>query len=47
MKLTAINPESLAKPRGYSHGMKGGGDLLCVAGQIGWNREGHMVGATW
>lgn len=43
MTLTAINPESLAKPRGYSHGMKGHGDILFVAGQIGWNREGRMV----
>jgi enamine deaminase RidA (YjgF/YER057c/UK114 family) len=41
--LTAINPESLAKPRGYNHGMKGHGDLLFVAGQVGWNREGRMV----
>ena len=43
MKPTAINPESLARPRGYSHGMKGAGEVLFVAGQIGWNREGHMV----
>lgn len=38
-----MNPDSLARPRGYSHGMKGRGDLVFVAGQIGWNREGHMV----
>jgi len=43
MPLIAINPESLAPPRGYSHGMKGTGDLLFVAGQVGWNREGHLV----
>jgi enamine deaminase RidA (YjgF/YER057c/UK114 family) len=43
MKLTEVNPESLAKPRGYSHGMKGGGDVLFVAGQIGWDRGGQMV----
>ena len=42
-RLTAINPESLAKPRGYSHGMKGTGDILFVAGQIGWDRHGQMV----
>lgn len=42
-RLTAINPESLAKPRGYSHGMKGSGDVLFVAGQIGCDRQGHMV----
>jgi enamine deaminase RidA (YjgF/YER057c/UK114 family) len=43
MTLTGINPDSLSRPRGYSHGMKGRGDLLFVAGQIGWNREGRMV----
>jgi enamine deaminase RidA (YjgF/YER057c/UK114 family) len=43
MPLTPINPESLAPPVGYSHGMKGTGDLLFVAGQVGWDREGRMV----
>lgn len=43
MKLDAINPESLAPPRGYNHGMKGHGDFVFVAGQVGWNREGRLV----
>jgi len=43
MEFEAINPEALAKPKGYNNGMKGHGDLLFVAGQVGWNREGHMV----
>jgi enamine deaminase RidA (YjgF/YER057c/UK114 family) len=38
-----VNPPSLCPPRGYSHGMKGRGDIVFVAGQIGWNREGRMV----
>ena len=42
-RLSPVNPETLAPPRGYSHGMKGAGDLLFVAGQIGWDRHGHMV----
>ena len=42
-KLTPVNPDSLARPVGFSHGMKGSGDLVFVAGQIGWNREGRMV----
>ena len=42
-RLTPVNPESLSKPRGYSHGMKGHGDVLFVAGQIGWDRHGQMV----
>jgi enamine deaminase RidA (YjgF/YER057c/UK114 family) len=41
--LVPVNPESLAKPQGFSHGIKGSGELLFVAGQIGWNREGRMV----
>jgi enamine deaminase RidA (YjgF/YER057c/UK114 family) len=43
VKLTEVNPDSLARPRGYSHGIKGSGDVVFVAGQIGWNREGRMV----
>jgi enamine deaminase RidA (YjgF/YER057c/UK114 family) len=45
--VKAINPDGLAKPRGYSHGMKGEGELLFVAGQIGWNREGNMVSSDF
>jgi enamine deaminase RidA (YjgF/YER057c/UK114 family) len=45
LTLTVINPESLAPPRGYSNGIKGSGEVLFVAGQIGWNREGRMVSA--
>lgn len=47
MPLTALNPETLARPRGYSHGMKGAGELLFVAGQVGWTREGHVVSADF
>jgi enamine deaminase RidA (YjgF/YER057c/UK114 family) len=43
MELVPVNPDSLARPRGYSHGIKGRGDLVFVAGQVGWNREGRMV----
>jgi len=46
-RLTVVHPESLAKPQGYSHGMKGEGEWLFVAGQIGWNREGRMVSADF
>jgi enamine deaminase RidA (YjgF/YER057c/UK114 family) len=42
-KLTPVNPDSLARPVGFSHGMKGSGELVFVAGQVGWNREGRMV----
>jgi enamine deaminase RidA (YjgF/YER057c/UK114 family) len=43
MALVPVNPDSLAKPQGFSHGIKGSGEWLFVAGQIGWNREGRMV----
>jgi enamine deaminase RidA (YjgF/YER057c/UK114 family) len=43
MALVPVNPDALAKPQGFSHGIKGTGELLFVAGQIGWNREGRMV----
>ena len=46
-RLTPVNPETLAKPRGYSNGMKGSGDILFVAGQIGWDRNGHMVSSDF
>jgi enamine deaminase RidA (YjgF/YER057c/UK114 family) len=42
-RLLPVNPESLARPRGYSHGMKGSGDIVFVAGQVGWDRHGQMV----
>jgi enamine deaminase RidA (YjgF/YER057c/UK114 family) len=43
MTLFPVNPDSLAKPVGYSNGMRGSGELLFVAGQIGWTREGTLV----
>lgn len=43
MRLTPVNPESLAPPRGYNHGMRGSGQILFVAGQVGWTREGRVV----
>lgn len=45
MRLVPINPDSLARPVGYSHGIRGSGELLFVAGQIGWDGEGRMVSA--
>jgi enamine deaminase RidA (YjgF/YER057c/UK114 family) len=42
--LDLVNPSTLAKPRGYSHGISGTGRLLFVAGQVGWTSEGTLVG---
>lgn len=47
--LTAVNPEELGFPRGYSNGVlaPAGGRLLFVAGQVGWNREQEIVGEAF
>jgi enamine deaminase RidA (YjgF/YER057c/UK114 family) len=47
MALTVVNPDSLARPRGYSHGIKATGEIVFVAGQIGWTREGHMASSDF
>ena len=44
MTTTLINPSSLAKPIGYSHGAIGSGRLLFIAGQVGTDREGKYAG---
>lgn len=40
--FTSINPESLGAPKGYSNGMlaKAGGQILFVAGMVGWDAQG-------
>jgi enamine deaminase RidA (YjgF/YER057c/UK114 family) len=45
MTFKFINPESLGAPRGYSNGVltDGGGRLLFVAGQIGWDEKQIVV----
>jgi enamine deaminase RidA (YjgF/YER057c/UK114 family) len=42
-RLTPVNPETLARAVGYSNGMKGSGDLLFVAGQVGWDKAAQLV----
>jgi len=39
MKFEIVNPDSLAAPQGWSHGVlaPAGGRLLFVAGQAGWD----------
>jgi enamine deaminase RidA (YjgF/YER057c/UK114 family) len=43
VKLRPVNPETLAAPRGFSHGMRGAGEVLFVAGQVGWDKDGRFV----
>jgi len=41
-----VNPPSLAKPAGYSHGIEvQGGKTLYVAGQVAFDKDGKLVGA--
>jgi enamine deaminase RidA (YjgF/YER057c/UK114 family) len=42
--MNYINPEGLAKPKGYNHGVvMEGRSLLFVAGQVGWDKDGRIV----
>ncbi|MBA3888652.1 MAG: RidA family protein [Acidobacteria bacterium] len=41
--MPLVNPASLARPRGFSHGIVAEGRMLFVAGQIGWDAEGRIV----
>ncbi len=40
-----VNPSTLAKPSGYSNGVvyAGGGSVVFLAGQVGWDADGRMV----
>ena len=41
-----VNPPSLAKPAGYSHGVEvQGGKTLYIAGQVAFDKDGKLVGA--
>lgn len=39
----AILPEGWPRPRGYSNGMAARGELLAIAGQIGWDEHERLV----
>ena len=47
METKLINPLALAKPRGYTHGIKisGAASLLVLGGQVAWDQEGQLVGS--
>jgi enamine deaminase RidA (YjgF/YER057c/UK114 family) len=46
MEIDFINPASLARPKGYTHGVKvrGASDLLLLGGQVAWDNDGRLVG---
>ena len=37
-----INPQSWPRPRGYSNGITASGEMVFVAGMIGWNPAGEF-----
>lgn len=39
-----IEPEAWSKPSGYSNAVLAEGRFLAIAGQIGWNQRGALVG---
>ncbi len=45
MKLDPVNPETLGKPWGFSHGMLAppGARLLFLAGQVAWDEQQQIV----
>ncbi|HKS10181.1 MAG TPA: RidA family protein [Pyrinomonadaceae bacterium] len=49
MPFTLINPQSLGKPSGYSHGLLADatGKLLFISGQIAWNEEQKIVSSDF
>ena len=42
MSVRLINPGSLMEPVGYAHAAIGKGEVLELAGQVGWDREGNF-----
>lgn len=41
--LETLQPAGWARPRGYANGIAARGKLVFVAGQIGWDEQGHLV----
>lgn len=41
--MKIFNPGILATPRGYNHGIHASGNVLFVAGQIGWDKDGNVA----
>ena len=40
--LTILQPADWPRPKGYANGMVGTGRVAVLAGQIGWDRDGHF-----
>ncbi len=40
--MRTLQPPSWAKPKGYANGISAKGQLVFVAGMIGWNKDGQF-----
>ena len=40
---TVLLPEGWPKPKGYANGIKTRGDIVFIAGQIGWDTQGKFA----
>lgn len=45
--MEIVNPDSLARPVGYSNGVKASGAFLAIAGQVGWDKESKIVSSDF
>jgi enamine deaminase RidA (YjgF/YER057c/UK114 family) len=43
MSKRVIQPEGWKRPRGYSNGIAASGEMIFVAGQVGWNANEEIV----
>lgn len=41
--MDIINPRGWPRPRGYSNGIKSSGEMIFIAGQIGWDETETIV----
>ncbi len=44
MSIRILQPNDWPRPRGYANGVSARGRQIFVAGQIGWNERGVLVG---
>jgi enamine deaminase RidA (YjgF/YER057c/UK114 family) len=40
-----LQPDGWPRPRGYANGVSAQGRMVFVAGQIGWDEQGRLVGS--
>ncbi len=41
--MEILQPDGWKRPSGYSNGIKADGDMIFVAGQVGWNEHNKMT----